>query len=160
MILEISTPLRVESKNAIGRRSTLRWSSRRTSMASAGSLDRSERQSRVSPPEPQVAPAKPDDLFLRINYVGDVANLYLGQRLLADNYYKGTPWEIGLKRFLPEASRQPLELKVLPLRKDAPIYLPKDAWPKFDFTMVVSGIESITASPEYEIRISEARDRR
>ena len=31
-----------------------------------------------------------------------------------------------------EVYRQPLTLKILPLRKDAPIHLAKDAWPPFD----------------------------
>lgn len=79
----------------------------------------------------------------------------LGLNAVNGRLLQGTAWEIGLKRFLPEASRQPLQLKVLPLRKDASVYLPKDAWPKFDFTNAVSDIESITALPEYEIRISE-----
>jgi hypothetical protein len=50
---------------------------------------------------------------------------------LDDNFYNGTDWEIGLKRFGDEALSQGLQLKVLPLRKDVPIYIPRGYWPPF-----------------------------
>ena len=56
--------------------------------------------------------------LLRIRYVGDAARLYDGDRLLTDNFYNGTPFEFGTWRSSGE-----LRLKVLPLRKDAPIML-------------------------------------
>lgn len=63
------------------------------------------------------------DLILRIHYTGDVARLFLGSTLLTDNFYNGKPFEIGLRRFAPEVYRQPLRLEILPLPKEAPIYL-------------------------------------
>jgi hypothetical protein len=56
--------------------------------------------------------------LLRIRYVGDAARLYDGDRFLTDNFYNGTPFEFGTWRSSGE-----LRLKVLPLRKDAPIML-------------------------------------
>jgi beta-galactosidase len=41
------------------------------------------------------------DVFLDIKYVGDFGRLYEGTRLLDDNFFNGTPWEFGLKRFAP-----------------------------------------------------------
>jgi hypothetical protein len=95
-----------------------------------------------------------NDLFLQIRYAGDVANLYAGDRLLADDYFKGTPWEVGLKRFLPEVLHRPLDLKVLPLRKDAPIYIPRNAWPKFDSRGQVAEVDSVRLIAEYDIRVT------
>ena len=77
--------------------------------------------------------------LLKIDYRGDVARLYatlpsgfqpspLGQgrkELLADNFYYGRPFLYGLWR-LPEGTTE-LELRILPLQKDAPIYLPREA---------------------------------
>ena len=71
-------------------------------------------------------------LLLRIGYHGDVARVYLGERLLTDNFYNGSVFEIGLNRFAPEIYRRELFLKILPLRKDAPIYLQADAKPNFE----------------------------
>ncbi len=39
------------------------------------------------------------DVWLRVNYVGDVGSLYVDGTLIHDNFYNGTAWEIGLKHF-------------------------------------------------------------
>ncbi|PTX95816.1 beta-galactosidase [Opitutus sp. ER46] len=70
--------------------------------------------------------------LLRIRYRGDVARVYAGDRLLTDNFYKGTPFEIGLWRLTPEERKAGLTLKVLPLRRDAPVYIPREARPTYD----------------------------
>jgi hypothetical protein len=72
------------------------------------------------------------DILLRIHYTGDVARLYLDGKLIDDNFYNGTPFDLGVKRFGFDIYKKELLLKVLPLRKDAPIYLPAEAWPKFE----------------------------
>jgi len=71
------------------------------------------------------------DVFIDIQYVGDVGRLYEGSRLLDDNFFNGTSWEVGLKRFVPEVLFQGMEVRVLPLRSDAPTYIPKASWPEF-----------------------------
>ena len=90
------------------------------------------------------------DIFLRIRYAGDIGRLYSSGRLLHDDFYNGTVWEIGLKRFGPEALMHPLEVRILPLRKDAPIYLDKAAWPQFPESGEIAEIFEVTAEPEYE----------
>lgn len=93
------------------------------------------------------------EVFLRVNYAGDVARLYAGSHLLDDDFFHGGTWEIGLKRFAPELARSGLDLKILPLRSDAPIYLPRDARPKFPPNGEVVDVLQMTARPEYEVRI-------
>ena len=63
--------------------------------------------------------------LLKIDYRGDVARLYADGKLIADNFYYGRPFLYGLWR-LPQGTRE-LELRILPLQKDAPIYLPREA---------------------------------
>jgi beta-galactosidase len=92
------------------------------------------------------------DVFLRIEYTGDIGRLYAGQRLLDDDFYHGDTWEVGLKRFAPFAG-QDLTLDVLPLRKDAPIYFSPKARPDFGSAEQLSDVRAITAVPEYEIRV-------
>jgi len=94
-----------------------------------------------------------NEVFLRIDYVGDIGRAYLGDRLISDDYYFGRVWEIGLKRFTPEALDKGLTLKILPLRKDAPIYMPKDRWPAFKDNAEAVGVRSITAQAEYEFSV-------
>jgi hypothetical protein len=91
-----------------------------------------------------------EDVFLDISYVGDAGRLYKGDSLLDDDFYNGTPWEIGIKRFPPDDA-EGLELRILPLRKDAPIYMPKNSWPNFGGKSDVVEVKSVTASPEYEL---------
>jgi beta-galactosidase len=92
------------------------------------------------------------DVFLRIDYVGDIGRLYAGQHLLDDDFYHGATWEVGLKRFAPLAG-QNLTLDVLPLRKDAPIYFSPKARPDFGTAEQISDVRAITAVPEYEVRV-------
>jgi hypothetical protein len=69
-------------------------------------------------------PAERNEL-LSVLYRGDCARLYANGRLVADNFYYGRPFLYGLWR-LPDDC-QKLELRILPLQPDAPIYLPREA---------------------------------
>lgn len=40
-----------------------------------------------------------NDIFLQINYVGDTGMGFLDGKLVTDEFYKGIPWQIGLKKF-------------------------------------------------------------
>ena len=63
--------------------------------------------------------------LLTIHYRGDCARLYADGQLIADNFYNGRPFLMGLWR-LPAACDK-LELRILPLQKDMPIYFPREA---------------------------------
>ena len=67
----------------------------------------------------------PHSPLLSINYRGDCARLYADGKLIADNFYYGRPFLYGLWR-LPKDCKE-LELRILPLQPDAPIYLPREA---------------------------------
>jgi len=74
--------------------------------------------------------------------------------LLDDNFFNGSPWEVGLKRFTPQALTEGMELNVLPLRKDAPIFLPKRSWPEFGARTEIADVIAIQVSPEYEVTLT------
>ncbi|MBC7782730.1 MAG: beta-galactosidase [Burkholderiales bacterium] len=61
--------------------------------------------------------------ILRIHYVGDVARLYVGGELVTDNFYNGKPFDFSLATIPPALLQQGLELRILPLQRDAPIYM-------------------------------------
>ena len=82
----------------------------------------------------------PSDSLLRrglmsIRYRGDVARLYArtsadlqkddAGRLVADNFYNGRPMLMGLWRLPTDAVE--LELRILPLTADMPVYFPREA---------------------------------
>ena len=63
--------------------------------------------------------------LLSITYQGDCARLYAEGKLIADHFQYGRPFLYGLWR-LPTNTKE-LELRIMPLQKDAPIYLPREA---------------------------------
>ncbi len=97
-----------------------------------------------------------NDLYLNINYTGDVARLYSGGRLLDDNFYNGEPWLIGLKRFLAPQGPSNFELSILPLRKDAPIYLETVSPRKFAPNGQAVSLDGVTLVPEYQLEIDSS----
>ena len=63
--------------------------------------------------------------LLSISYQGDCARLYAGGKLVADNFQYGRPFLFGLWR-LPQGVTD-LELRILPMQPDEPVYLPREA---------------------------------
>ncbi len=96
------------------------------------------------------------DVFLAVRYAGDVGRLYAGSRLLDDNFYNGTDWEVGLNELPPGAAGGELRLEILPLRQDAPIYLPMGHWPDFGGASEVAGVVFVAAYPEYEVTLASS----
>lgn len=68
------------------------------------------------------------DLLMHIPYIGDVARVYADGKFVTDNFYNGNAFEVGVKDY--PADKYILE--ILPLQKDAPIYLQKDAVPEWN----------------------------
>ena len=62
--------------------------------------------------------------LLSITYQGDCARLYADGKLVADNFQYGRPFLYGLWRLPAECSK--LQLFILPLQKEIPVYLPRD----------------------------------
>ncbi len=66
-----------------------------------------------------------ENRLLQINYRGDVARLYADGKLIADNFYNGRPFLYGLWRLPADCNR--LELRILPLQENMPVYFPREA---------------------------------
>lgn len=73
----------------------------------------------------ELQPTENRNQLLSITYRGDCARLYADGRLIADDFYYGRPLLYGLWR-LPDDCKD-LELRILPLQPEAPIYLPREA---------------------------------
>jgi len=93
------------------------------------------------------------DPILRMNYVGDVARISLNGRLLTDDFYNGNAFEVGLRRYAPEILTGDLRLAILPLRKDAPIYLAKQVQPNFGAANSVVALHGWQIIPRYSIQL-------
>jgi hypothetical protein len=92
------------------------------------------------------------DQLLRIHYTGDVARVMIGDTFITDDYANGQPLEIGLRRHAEALKHGELTLRILPLQKGAPIFLPDSARPDFgaaDSMATVRSIELVArTSPE------------
>ncbi|HPU57645.1 MAG TPA: beta-galactosidase, partial [Verrucomicrobiota bacterium] len=97
------------------------------------------------------------DPLLRLEYVGDVARVRLNGRLVTDDFYNGKPWEIGLRRHAPEILTGNLEVAILPLRKDAPIYMADHAKPRFGKESSVAELRRVEIVPRYRVELTVAR---
>jgi hypothetical protein len=93
-----------------------------------------------------------DDAYLQIDFVGDIARVFSGTRMLDDWYYNGLAWQIGLKQFATLLDR-PLTLSILPLRADAPIFLPKEYRPDFVGQPQLAALRKAIVLPVYRLGI-------
>jgi hypothetical protein len=93
------------------------------------------------------------DLRLRVRYTGDVARAYLGDHLLTDDFYSGTPFEIGLRRYGPAIYQDGIVLKILPLREDAPVYLTDRSELKFNADHTALTLDGVDIVETREVRL-------
>lgn len=91
------------------------------------------------------------DVLLRIDYVGDSGEAYIDGQLVADNFWNGTTWEIGLKRFTERLAGRELIIHVTPPTGAAPRYVPTGMAVRLDETGAASArISAMQAVPVYE----------
>jgi hypothetical protein len=110
-----------------------------------------------------------DEVYLHVKYAGDKAELYAVSdvdifhegELIADSFYTGQDWEIGLKRFIGSEANTELEgtfeaeAVIYPLLEDQKIYLQE--WPELSETAdgkkAACRAESVEAIAQYKIKI-------
>jgi len=92
-----------------------------------------------------------NNIYLKIDYTGDTGMGFLDGELVTDEFYKGTPWLIGLRSFIKKARTRQLVFYFRPMHKDAP-YLadlrPSDI-PDFGQGDTFLKIKSVGFTPEY-----------
>lgn len=99
------------------------------------------------------------DPILRFRYVGDVARVTLNGKLLTDNFYNGSVFDVGLRRFGPEVLKGDLRIAVLPLRKDAVtgpsplIFLAESAQPQFEGKDALAEVREVEIVPHYKVEL-------
>lgn len=94
------------------------------------------------------------DPLLRLAYVGDVARVTLNGKLLTDNFYNGTVFEVGLRRYAPEILTGDLQVEILPLRRDAPIMLAEQARPDFGDKESIAALDRVEIAPRYQVELT------
>jgi hypothetical protein len=92
--------------------------------------------------------AAPTDL-VEFDFVGDIGRVFGGTDMLDDWYYSGYPWQVATSQL----GKKPLSITVLPLRADAPIYLPREARPDFAGKAQVAELRAVRVLPVYSLSV-------
>jgi hypothetical protein len=95
------------------------------------------------------------DPLLLLHYTGDVARVMIGGKFITDDYYNGQPLEIGLRRHAAELKNGELTIAILPLQKNAPIYLPDSAKPDFGAADSMVNLYRIELVPMPKVEIAQ-----
>jgi hypothetical protein len=94
------------------------------------------------------------DPILRLHYTGDVTRVMLNGQFITDDFYNGNTFDIGLRRHAPEILTGDLRIAILPLRKDAPIYMAEKARPHFGSADSVAALQRIEIIPRYQLELT------
>jgi hypothetical protein len=100
-------------------------------------------------------PEQAEEIFLQIRYEGDTAEMFFRGKMIADSFYTGQKWEIGLKRFIDEDGKRTADIfeagvVVDPLEQGDARYLEK--WPPMENDRACR-ITDISAVLQYRVRI-------
>jgi hypothetical protein len=96
-----------------------------------------------------------NDIFLNIDYTGDTGMGFLGGELVTDEFWKGTIWQIGLKKFYPSAAFKEMVFYFRPVNENASYLddiLPENR-PDFSQSKQILNIRKITFTPEYRVNV-------
>lgn len=93
------------------------------------------------------------NLFLVVNYDGDVAHLSSGGQLLDDNFYNGMPWRLGLDRFQQQIAKDGLQLEILPRPANAPVFLERRYRDPAAESGEILQLKSLLLLPQYQLRL-------
>ncbi len=105
-----------------------------------------------------------DEVYLKVNYEADRAELYAESEvdfynkgeLIADSFYTGQDWEIGLKRFIGSESRTSLmenfeaKMMIYPIKDNDQVYIQKRPEMENGEACRIKGVESIE---QYKIKL-------
>ncbi len=101
---------------------------------------------------PDSIPAHVDNILLDIDYTGDTGMGFLKGKLVADNFYNGMTWEIGLRQFMQNPGKQKMIFYFRPIYQDATYLqdLPDDKIPEFEWEKYLK-INKMKFVPVYSI---------
>jgi len=104
---------------------------------------------------PEGAMTDLNDIFLKIDYIGDTGMGFINGKLVTDHFYYGEPWWIGLKRFVPEIMEEGMYFYFKPIYPEAPYLmdLSPDEIPDFQNGNVID-VKSVDIVPEYQVIVS------
>ncbi|MCU7552649.1 beta-galactosidase [Chitinophagaceae bacterium LB-8] len=93
-----------------------------------------------------------NDIFLTVDYIGDTGMGFIDGELVADEFYKGIPWEIGLRKFLGQPAAKEMVFYFRPMYKDATylVDLKPASVPDFGKNKTVLKVNNVVFTPQYK----------
>ncbi|MCA0454815.1 MAG: beta-galactosidase [Chloroflexi bacterium] len=101
-----------------------------------------------------------DNIYLSVDYIGDIGSCFIDGKLVGDNFWNGTLWELGLKQLLREQPGDELYVLITPTQRKperqsetsaAMAYIPGAR------ELGAATIRSIKAIPEYKVSLALLR---
>lgn len=81
---------------------------------------------------PQIMPPTVNDIWLNVDYTGDTGMNFINGELVADNFYNGIPWQIGLRKFMSSPTKpKEMVLYFRPMYKNATYLLDLEPYPQY-----------------------------
>ena len=88
-----------------------------------------------------------NDVFLKVDYEGNQAELLIDGKKVADDYYRGEPWEIGLRRWnYPKK----MVLRIFALEEGAPVFMDEPLTMENGRALRLNGV---TAEEEFKVML-------
>lgn len=100
---------------------------------------------------PSSLPAHVKDAMLQIEYTGDTQAAYLDSTIVADDFYFGLPFTIGLRHMIAKSKTHQLLLLLTPYTGQMPVYWQTETRNKVKINAAPT-IESVKIQPYYEIK--------
>jgi len=94
------------------------------------------------------------ELIMKIEYFGDIGYAFSGNELINDNFYNGSVWEIGLKKFEKQLLNNGMRIYISPVKEDSAVKNDSPTAGRSESSKRKIGrINSIQIEPVYEIKI-------
>ncbi len=101
---------------------------------------------------PDALPLCAKDLLLSVDYTGDIGSAFLDGVLIADHFYNGAPWEIGLAEFLP--TNHPLTIYITPKKEGAAVQVDSPMAARSErVDRAVAALHGVTARAVYQTEL-------
>ncbi len=102
---------------------------------------------------PATAFDRVSDLYLMIDYTGDTMQAFVDGNMVSDNFFDGTPWQVGLKRFKSQLTAgKGIYFYMTALHLDAPFLDDLPCKATLDFSKGnIARFNNVRIVPEYKV---------
>lgn len=96
------------------------------------------------------------DLYLMVDYTGDTMQAFIDGEMVSDNFFDGTPWQIGLKRYKNKLTKgKGIYFYMTALHPNAPFLNDLDCKDKLDFSKGnIAKFNSVKIVSEYKVEFN------